>query len=123
MAEEKTKKAAEQPVQATSRPRLSREEIIERKVKLAQERNVLQMRGNSPLGYTMHHILRQFDQAYARFKGDLGEPGGIPHEEGEKLMAEGHDILERFNAFTAKLSRRVKFDYRPPRVLETEKSG
>jgi len=38
-------------------------------------------------------------------------------------MAEGHDILERFNAFTAKLSRRVKFDYRPPRVFETEQSG
>jgi len=38
-------------------------------------------------------------------------------------MAEGHDILERFNTCTAKLSRRVKFDYKPPRVLETEKFG
>jgi len=43
--------------------------------------------------------------------------------EGGKLMAEGHDIVERLIAFTAKLSRRVKFDYRPPRVIETEQPG
>lgn len=118
MAERKKKTEAEEidKTQATARP--SWAEIVERKMKLAQERNTLQMRGNSPLGFTMHHILRQFDQAYARFKGSLGEIGGISHEEGEKLMAEGQEVLLKFNDLTERLSKRVNFRYMPPHVLK-----
>ncbi|MFH7321466.1 recombinase [Desulfurivibrio sp. D14AmB] len=116
-------KVAETEQQKQAPGRLSWEEIVERKMKMAQERNTLQMRGNSPLGFTMHHILRQFDQAYARFKGSLGEIGGISHEEGDKLMTEGREILLRFNELTARLSKKVNFHYKPPRVLVELKGG
>lgn len=112
------KQAAEASDRTQAAARPSWEEIVERKMKLAQERNTLQMRGNSPLGFNMHHILRQFDQAYSRFKGSLGEIGGISHEEGEKLMAEGQEILLKFNDLTDRLCRRVNFRYMPPRVLK-----
>ena len=61
-------------------------EIQERKINMVKERGSRVLMINSPLGATLFNILRQFDMAYANFKGRLGEMGGISHEEGEALM-------------------------------------
>ena len=73
---------------------------------------------NSPLGATLCPILRQFDLAYANFKGRLGEMGGISYEEGEALMAEGREIVMAFSDFTDKLCRRLHLRYYTPREIE-----
>ena len=57
--------------------RPSWQEIEEKKINLVKEKGSRVMRVNSPIGSTMFSILRQFDMAYANFKGRLGEMGGI----------------------------------------------
>ena len=94
--------------------RPSWQEIEERKINLGKEKGSRVMRVNSPIGSTMFSILRQFDMAYANFKGRLGEMGGITYEEGAALMKEGQEIVMAFSDFTARLSRKVKFRYYPP---------
>jgi hypothetical protein len=94
--------------------RPSWQEIEEKKINLVKEKGSRVMRVNSPIGSTMFSILRQFDMAYANFKGRLGEMGGITYEEGATLMEEGREIVMAFSDFTARLSRRVKFRYYPP---------
>ena len=94
--------------------RPSWQEIEERKINLVKEKGSRVMRVNSPIGSTMFSILRQFDMAYANFKGRLGEMGGITYEEGAVLMKEGQEIVMAFSDFTARLSRKVKFRYYPP---------
>jgi len=95
------------------------QEIVDRKVAMAKERGARVMRINSPLGSVMFNVLRQFDQAYAHFKGRLGEPNGISHEEGERLMSEAREIAITFSNFTKRLSRRVGFRYYVPDELKT----
>ena len=94
--------------------RPSWQEIEERKINLVKEKGSRVMRVNSPIGSTMFSILRQFDMAYANFKGRLGEMGGITYEEGVALMKEGQEIVMAFSDFTARLSRKVRFRYYPP---------
>ena len=77
---------------AEEKQRLSPQEIQERKISLVKERGSRVLLINSPLGATLCNILRQFDLAYANFKGRLGEMGGISYEEGEALMAEGREV-------------------------------
>ena len=103
---------------AEEKQRLSPQEIQERKISLVKERGSRVLLINSPLGATLCTILRQFDLAYANFKGRLGEMGGISHEEGEALMAEGRTIVMAFSDFTNKLCRRIHFRYYTPREIE-----
>ena len=64
----------EKEVQETSTEikRFTKEEILERKISMVKERGSRVMKINSPLGSIMFNVLRQFDQAYANFKGQLG---------------------------------------------------
>lgn len=94
------------------------QEIQEKKINMAKERGSRVMKINSPLGSTMFDILRQFDMAYAHFKARLGEMNGISHEEGDKLMAEGREIVMAFSDYTAKLSKRIRFRYYTPREID-----
>ena len=103
---------------AEEKQRLSPQEIQERKISLVKERGSRVLLINSPLGATLCTILRQFDLAYANFKGRLGEMGGISYEEGEALMAEGREIVMAFSDFTDKLCRRIHFRYYTPREIE-----
>ena len=103
---------------ATEKKKPSWEEIVERKISLARERGARVLKINSPLGSAMFNVLRQFDQAYARFKGQLGEVGGVSHEEGAELMAEAQEITMAFSNFTAKLSKRIRFRYYVPQELK-----
>ena len=103
---------------AEEKQRLSPQEIQERKISLVKERGSRVLLINSPLGATLCTILRQFDLAYANFKGRLGEMGGISYEEGEALMAEGRTIVMAFSDFTDKLCRRIHFRYYTPREIE-----
>ena len=98
--------------------RPSRQEIQERKINLAKERGARVLLINSQLGSIMCNILRQFDMAYANFKGRLGEMGGITYEEGVALMKEGQEIVMAFSDFTARLSRRVNFRYYAPNEIK-----
>lgn len=100
------------------RPKRSREEILERKISMAKERGARVVKINSPLGSIMFNVLRQFDQAYANFKGRLGEPGGISYEEGAELMEKAREITMEFSALTKKLSRKVDFRYYTPEELK-----
>lgn len=93
------------------------QEIQERKINMVKERGSRVLKINSPLGSTMFNILRQFDMAYAHFKGRLGEMDGISHEEGEALMTEGRQIVMAFSDYTAKLSRRIRFRYYTPQEI------
>jgi hypothetical protein len=61
--------------------------------------------------HIMFNVLRQFDQAYAHFKGQLGEPRGISHEKGAALMDEARKITMAFSEFTGQLSKQVRFKY------------
>ena len=98
--------------------RPSWQEIEERKINLVKEKGSRVMRVNSPIGSTMFSILRQFDMAYANFKGRLGEMGGITYEEGVALMKEGQEIVMAFSDFTARLSRKVNFRYYAPNEIK-----
>jgi hypothetical protein len=98
--------------------RPSWQEIEEKKINLVKEKGSRVMRVNSPIGSTMFSILRQFDMAYANFKGRLGEMGGITYEEGVALMKEGQQIVMAFSDFTARLSRRVNFRYYAPNEIK-----
>ena len=97
--------------------RPSWQEIQEKKISMAKERGARVLKINSPLGSTMFNILRQFDMAYSHFKAKLGEIDGIPHEEGEELMAEGREIIITFSDYTARLSKRIRFRYYTPREI------
>ena len=98
--------------------RPSWQEIEERKINLVKEKGSRVMRVNSPIGSTMFSILRQFDMAYANFKGRLGEMGGITYEEGAALMKEGQEIALAFSDFTARLSRKVNVRYYAPNEIK-----
>ena len=98
--------------------RRSWQEIEEKKINLVKEKGSRVMLVNSPIGSTMFSILRQFDMAYANFKGRLGEMGGISYEEGAALMEEGREIVMAFSDFTAKLSRKVNFRYYAPNEIK-----
>ena len=103
---------------AEEKQRRSPQEIQERKISLVKERGSRVLLINSPLGATLCTILRQFDLAYANFKGRLGEMGGISYEEGEALMAEGRTIVMAFSDFTDKLCHLIHFRYYTPREIE-----
>ena len=100
------------------RPRLSREEILEKKISMAKERGSRVLKINSPLGSIMFNVLRQFDQAYANFKGKLGEPGGISYENGAEMMERARNITMDFSDLTEELSRKVGFWYFTPEELQ-----
>jgi len=104
--------------QEEKKQRPSWQEIQEKKINLVKERGSRVMRVNSPIGSTMFSILRQFDMAYANFKGRLGEMGGITYEEGAALMEEGREIVMEFSNFTAKLCRKVNFRYYAPHEIK-----
>ena len=110
----------EKEIQETpdEKKRLTKEEILERKISMVKERGSRVMKINSPMGSIMFNVLRQFDQAYAHFKGQLGEPGGISHEAGAALMDEARKITISFSEFTGQLSRQVRFKYFVPQELE-----
>jgi len=117
-AREAKKKASEESANIREKKKLTREEILERKIIMARERGSRVLKINSPVGNTMFNVLRQFDQAYAIFKTRLGEPGGIPYEEGAKLMAEALEITLLFSDFTSRLSKKMKFQYFAPQELK-----
>jgi hypothetical protein len=102
---------------ATEKKKPNWEEIVERKISMARERGSRVLKINSPLGSAMFNVLRQFDQAYARFKGQLGEAGGVSHEEGAELMEEAREITMAFSDFTARLSKKIRFRYYVPQEL------
>ena len=116
---EQVKANVEKPVgNSGERPRMTREEIMDKKISMAKERDSRIMKISSPMGSIMFNVLRQFDQAYANFKGQLGEPGGVSHEEGVVLMDEIREITMAFSGFTGKLSKKVKFKYFVPQELQ-----
>ena len=98
--------------------KLSREEVLEKKISMARERGARVVKINSPLGSIMFNVLRQFDQAYANFKGKLGEPGGISYEEGAALMERAREITVEFSELTKQLSKKVEFRYYTPDELK-----
>ncbi|BHH83453.1 recombinase [Desulforhopalus sp. 52FAK] len=103
------------------RTRPTREEILERKINMARERGARVIKVNSPLGSIMFNVLRQFDQAYASFKGKLGEPGGISHEDGAQMMEKARDITIDFSDLTRELSKKIGFRYYIPEELKAVK--
>ena len=116
---EQVEAKVEKPVgNSGERPRMTREEIMDKKISMAKERDSRIMKISSPMGSIMFNVLRQFDQAYANFKGQLGEPGGVSHEEGVVLMDEIRGITMAFSGFTGKLSKKVKFKYFVPQELQ-----
>ena len=91
---------------------------MEKKISMIKERGSRVMKINSPMGGIMFNVLQQFDQAYAHFKGQLGEPGGISHEAGAALMDEARKITVAFSELTGQLSKQVRFKYYVPQELQ-----
>ncbi len=107
---------------ATEKKKPSWEEIVERKMNMARERGSRVLKINSPLGSALFNVLQQFDQAYARFKGQLGEAGGVSHEEGAELMEEAQQITMALSDLTARLSKKIRFRYYVPQELKEMKA-
>jgi hypothetical protein len=103
--------------------RFTKEEIMERKISMVKERGSRVMKINSPMGSIIFNVLRQFDQAYAHFKGQLGEPGGVSHEEGAALMEDVRKNTMAFSELTARLSKKVKFKYYMPQELKEQQQA
>jgi predicted peptidase len=101
---------------AEEKKKLTRVEIIERKVSMAQQRDTRVIQISSPGGNTITNILRQFDKVYSVLKARLGEPGerGIPFEEGALLVKEATDIIIDFSNLTEKISGKIKYRYYIP---------
>ena len=116
MAEQK--QVTENGKNTNKRTRPTREEILERKINMARERGARVIKVNSPLGSIMFNVLRQFDQAYASFKGKLGEPGGISHEDGARMMERARDVTVEFSDLTRELSKKIGFRYYTPEELK-----
>jgi len=115
--QEETARAMAETTNIPEKRKLTREEIIERKMSLARERGSRVLRINSPLGNIMFNVLRQFDMAYGNLKGQLGEPGGISYEECSRFMDEAREITYAFSRLTKKLSRKVHHRYFIPQEL------
>ena len=109
---------ARQQMEEAKKKKPTREEILEKKISMARERGSRVLRINSPLGNIMFNVLRQFDQAYGNFKGQLGEPGGITYEEGAQIMEEAREITIAFSQLTKRLSKKVRFRYFVPQELK-----
>ncbi len=109
-------------IKTQKRPRYTKEQIIEHKISMAQERSSKVLRIDSPMGNVMFNILRQFDQAYAIFKQRLGEPGGISYDQGAALMEEAQEAALLFSKVTRKLSKKTGWKYRPPQGLKEMKT-
>lgn len=113
---------------AETKKRLTRAEIIERKVNMAQQRDTRVIQISSPGGSTLTNILRQFDKVYSVLKVRLGEPGdkGVPFEEGEPLMKEATDIIIAFSNLTEAISQRIHYKYYMPdeikKLIEIQKN-
>jgi polyhydroxyalkanoate synthesis regulator phasin len=116
--EQNENKDAKKEVTPEQKPRPTREEIVERKVSMAMERDSRIIRINSTLGGIVFNVLRQFDQAYDSFKDQLGEPGKISHEDGKLIMDEILKLTMSFSEQTGKLSRKVNFKYYVPQELQ-----
>ncbi len=101
---------------AEERKKLTREEVLEKKINLAQQRDSRVIQISSPGGNTITNILRQFDKAYSTFKVRLGEPGerGIPYEIGTPLMKEATEVILRFSKLTEEISETIRFKYYVP---------
>lgn len=104
--------------QITDRQKLTKEQIIEKKISMAKERGSRIIVLNSPLGNIMFNVLRQFDQAYANLKGKIGEPGGISFEDGSEIMEKAGKITQEFSDLTQELSKKVRFRYYTPEELK-----
>jgi hypothetical protein len=97
---EKQSSAATSSLQEKPRqekPRPTREEIMERKISMAKEKNTRVAKIDSPLGGIIFNIMRQFDQAYDKFKGKLGEFGGTSHDKGIVYMQKAQEVTLMFS--------------------------
>ncbi len=108
MAKKKSRDQQEQ------KPRLSAEEIQERKVTMARERNARVMRVNSAVTGDMHNSLKQLDMALQNLKMKLGEPRGVSFEEGIAILNEGKKLAILISDYAAKVSEAVGFRYYEP---------
>lgn len=97
--------------------RKTREEVLARKIAMVGERNSRVARIDSPLGSTLFNVMRQFDQAYAKLKGGMGDFGGVSHEKGMEYMNRAHEITLQFSDLTEDLFKAVKWKYTTPREL------
>ena len=106
---------------AEERKKLTREEVLEKKINLAQQRDSRVIQISSPGGNTITNILRQFDKAYSTFKVRLGEPGerGIPYEIGTPLMKEATEVILRFSKLTEEISETIRFKYYVPDEIKS----
>jgi hypothetical protein len=100
------------------KPRPTREEIMERKISMAKEKNTRVAKIDSPLGGIIFNIMRQFDQAYDKFKGKLGEFGGTSHDKGIVYMQKAQEVTLMFSELTEELSKEVGFKYYMPQELQ-----
>ncbi len=103
----------------SKRPRISKEELLERRVNMAKERNSRVLKINSPLGNVMFNVLRQFDQAYNRYTGEMALPANLARlQEVSKLLEEANKVAMDFSELTKKLCKEVDFRYYKPDELK-----
>jgi len=98
------------------------QEVQERKISMVKERGSRVMLIISPIGSIYCNLLQQIDKAYAKFKITLGESGGVPYEEGIKIMEEGMRLAVDLDKFNLKLNKLVGFKgFTPFEMIEFKK--
>lgn len=112
-----TTQTATAPTEQKQPARMTREEVLEKKISMVKERNSRVARIDSSPGGTLFNIMRQFDQAYAKLKGSMGEFGGPSHEVGMAYMDRAQEITLQFSDLTEELFKAVKWKYQAPREL------
>lgn len=100
------------------KPRPTKEEIMEKRISMVKERNARVARIDSPLGGIMFNIMRQFDQAYIKMKGQIGDFGGISIKDGSVYIERASDLTLLFSELTEELSKEVGFKYYVPQELK-----
>jgi hypothetical protein len=125
--EDAVSSVASSPEQAQQkRPRLTKEqlearkqEMLERKISMAKERNTRVARIQSPLGDMAFNILRQFDPAFNQLAGKMHKlPTPEQEKRGTAYLKKAQELILQLSNITEELCGEVNYQYIVPQEVK-----
>jgi len=112
------------------RPRLTKEELearkqemLERKISMAKERNTRVARIQSPLGDMAFNILRQFDPAFNQLAGKMHKlPTPDQEKRGTAYLKKAQELVLQLSDITEELCSAVHYQYVVPQEVKAIKA-